>query len=41
VATRGHLRVIIGQLRKKLGDNSANPTYVLTDGYIGYRFREP
>lgn len=38
---RGHLRVLIGQLRKKLGDNSANPTYVLTDGYIGYRFREP
>jgi two-component system, OmpR family, KDP operon response regulator KdpE len=41
VANRRHLRVLIGQLRKKLGDNSASPTYVLTDGYIGYRFREP
>jgi two-component system KDP operon response regulator KdpE len=40
VANRGHLRVLIGQLRKKLGDNSTNPTYILTDGYIGYRFRE-
>jgi two-component system, OmpR family, KDP operon response regulator KdpE len=41
VTDRRHLRVIIGQLRKKLGDNSAHPTYVLTDGYIGYRFRQP
>jgi two-component system, OmpR family, KDP operon response regulator KdpE len=41
VANRRHLRVLIGQLRKKLGDNSASPAYVLTDGYIGYRFREP
>ena len=41
VANRRHLRVLIGQLRKKLGDNSASPSYVLTDGYIGYRFREP
>lgn len=40
VANRGHLRVLIGQLRKKLGDDSENPAYVLTDGYIGYRFRE-
>ena len=41
VANRGHLRVIIGQIRKKLGDNSTNPAYILTDGYIGYRFHEP
>jgi two-component system KDP operon response regulator KdpE len=41
VANRRHLRVLIGQLRKKLADNSASPAYVLTDGYIGYRFREP
>jgi two-component system, OmpR family, KDP operon response regulator KdpE len=40
VANRGHLRVIIGQIRKKLGDNSTNPAYILTDGYIGYRFHE-
>jgi two-component system KDP operon response regulator KdpE len=39
IANRGYLRVLIGQLRKKLGENSANPSYILTDGYIGYRFR--
>lgn len=39
-ANRGHLRVLIGQLRKKLGDNSADPTYILTEGYLGYRFRD-
>jgi len=37
---RGHLRVLIGQLRKKLGDSPANPIYIVTDGYVGYRFRE-
>jgi hypothetical protein len=29
------------QLRKKLEKDSANPTYLLTDSYIGYRSREP
>jgi two-component system KDP operon response regulator KdpE len=38
---RSYLRVLIGQLRKKLEDDAANPTYLLTDSYIGYRFREP
>jgi two-component system KDP operon response regulator KdpE len=38
---RTYLRVLIGQLRKKLEDDAANPTYLLTDSYIGYRFREP
>jgi two-component system, OmpR family, KDP operon response regulator KdpE len=38
---RAYLRVLIGQLRKKLEDDAANPTYLLTDSYIGYRFREP
>jgi two-component system KDP operon response regulator KdpE len=38
---RSYLRVLIGQLRKKLEDDPANPTYLLTDSYIGYRFREP
>lgn len=39
-SNRGHLRVLIGQLRKKLGDTSANPMYIVTDGYVGYRFRD-
>ena len=29
------------QLRKKLGEDAADPAYLLTDSYIGYRFREP
>jgi two-component system KDP operon response regulator KdpE len=38
---RAYLRVLIGQLRKKLEDDAANPVYILTDSYFGYRFREP
>jgi two-component system KDP operon response regulator KdpE len=38
---RAYLRVLIGQLRKKLEEDPANPIYILTDSYIGYRFREP
>lgn len=38
---RAYLRVLIGQLRKKIEDDPANPIYILTDSYIGYRFREP
>jgi two-component system, OmpR family, KDP operon response regulator KdpE len=38
---RTYLRVLIGQLRKKLEDDPAKPIYLLTDSYIGYRFREP
>jgi two-component system KDP operon response regulator KdpE len=38
---RTYLRVLIGHLRKKLEDDAANPTHLLTDSYIGYRFREP
>ena len=38
---RSYLRVLIAQLRKKLEDDAANPTYLLTDSYIGYRFRAP
>jgi two-component system, OmpR family, KDP operon response regulator KdpE len=37
---RTYLRVLIGQLRKKLEDDPANPTYILTDSYIGYRFHQ-
>jgi two-component system KDP operon response regulator KdpE len=38
---RPYLRVLIGQLRKKLEDDAADPMYLLTDSYVGYRFREP
>ena len=37
---RAYLRVLIGQLRKKLEDDAADPKYILTDSYIGYRFRD-
>lgn len=37
---REYLRVIINQLRKKIEDDPAHPTYILTESYIGYRFRE-
>jgi two-component system KDP operon response regulator KdpE len=40
VTDRAYLRVLIGQLRKKLGDDSSSPTYIETDGYVGYRFRD-
>lgn len=33
-----YLRVFIGQLRKKIEANPAEPQYLLTDRYIGYRF---
>jgi two-component system, OmpR family, KDP operon response regulator KdpE len=37
---REYLRVLIGQLRKKLEDNAVDPEYILTDSHIGYRFRD-
>lgn len=37
---RGYLRVLIGQLRRKIEDDAANPIYLLTDSYIGYRFHD-
>lgn len=37
---REYLRVIVSQLRKKIEDDSARPTYILTESHIGYRFRE-
>ncbi len=33
-----YLRVFIGQLRKKLEQNTARPKYILTDPGVGYRF---
>lgn len=37
---REYLRVLINQLRKKIEDDPAQPSYILTESYIGYRFRE-
>ncbi len=37
---REYLRVLIGQLRKKIEEDVRNPTYLLTDSYVGYRFRD-
>ncbi len=37
---REYLRVLVNQLRKKIEDDPSNPTYILTDSYIGYRFRD-
>jgi two-component system KDP operon response regulator KdpE len=33
-----YLRVFIGQLRKKIEQNTARPQYILTDPCVGYRF---
>ena len=32
-----YLRVFIGQLRKKIEDDTSNPKYILTDSGVGYR----
>jgi two-component system KDP operon response regulator KdpE len=37
---REYLRVLMNNLRKKLEVDPANPEYLLTDSYIGYRFRD-
>lgn len=34
-----YLRVFVGQLRKKLESDPANPKYILTEPWIGYRFQ--
>ena len=34
------LRVFIGQLRRKLGDDPARPRFILTEPGVGYRFRQ-
>jgi two-component system KDP operon response regulator KdpE len=33
-----YLRVFVGQLRKKIEDNPNQPTYILTESGVGYRF---
>jgi two-component system KDP operon response regulator KdpE len=36
-----YLRTFVRQLRKKIEDDPANPMYLLTDLYVGYRFADP
>jgi two-component system KDP operon response regulator KdpE len=38
---REYLRTYMSQLRRKLEDDPAHPSYLLTDSYVGYRFRDP
>jgi len=33
-----YLRVLVGQLRQKLGDDPANPRFIITLQGVGYRF---
>jgi two-component system, OmpR family, KDP operon response regulator KdpE len=35
-----HLRVLMGQLRKKIEPDTANPRYLLTEPWVGYRFAD-
>jgi two-component system KDP operon response regulator KdpE len=35
-----HLRVLIGQLRKKIEPDPASPRYLLTEPWVGYRFAD-
>ena len=39
--TASHLRTIVKTLRRKLGDDSRNPTYIFTVPRIGYRLASP
>ncbi len=36
-----NLRVVINQLRKKIEKDSAQPKYILTEPWVGYRFQAP
>jgi two-component system KDP operon response regulator KdpE len=35
-----HLRVLIGQLRRKIEPDPAHPRYLLTEPWVGYRFAD-
>jgi two-component system KDP operon response regulator KdpE len=35
-----HLRVLVGQLRKKLEPDPSRPRYLLTEPWVGYRFAD-
>ena len=34
------MRTIVGRLRRKLGDDADNPTYIFTEPRVGYRMPE-
>ncbi len=36
-----YLRVFVNQLRKKIEPEPSNPRYILTEPWVGYRFRTP
>ena len=36
-----YLRTFVRQLRRKIEDDPSRPSYLLTDAYVGYRFRDP
>ncbi len=38
---REYLRTYMSQLRRKLEDDPAQPRYLLTESYLGYRFLQP
>ena len=37
----GYVRTYVRKLRKRLGDDAADPTYILTERSVGYRMAEP
>jgi two-component system KDP operon response regulator KdpE len=39
-AHQEHLRVLVGQLRKKIERDPERPEYVMTEPWVGYRFAE-
>ena len=36
-----YLRVLVYTLRRKIEKNPANPDYIVSEPWIGYRFRNP
>ncbi|MCU1258542.1 MAG: kdpE, partial [Bryobacterales bacterium] len=36
-----YIRTFVNQLRKKIEDDPAHPAYLVTQPFIGYRFRLP